>query len=57
MKTKFKMTISKETIIKMNGGAHRQALIDLGMYSIPTHKVCKNKKKYTRKNKYKNEYE
>ena len=46
--------IDKGKMQKINSGAHRQALIDLGMYSIPTHKVHKNKKAYTRKNKHKN---
>jgi hypothetical protein len=46
--------IDKGKLYKIESGAHRQALIDLGMYSIPTHKVHKNKKAYTRKTKHKN---
>lgn len=46
--------INKDILYKINSGAHRQALIDLGMYSIPTHKVHKNKKAYTRKTKHRN---
>ena len=34
---------------KSLSGAYRQALVELGMYSIPTHKVHKNKKNYNRK--------
>lgn len=34
---------------KLESGAYRQALVELGMYSIPTHKVHKNKKAYNRK--------
>jgi hypothetical protein len=45
--------ISKEDLRKMEKSAHRLALIELGMYSIPTHKVFKSKKEYTRKSKFK----
>ena len=34
---------------EIESGAYRQALIELGIYSIPTHKVHKNKKTYNRK--------
>ena len=34
---------------KLESGAYRRALIELGMYSIPTHKVHTNKKAYNRK--------
>ena len=30
--------------------AVRKVLIELGLYSIPNHKIFKNKKKYDRKN-------
>lgn len=43
------MKISKGYESKVEGGAYRQALVELGMYSIPTHKVHANKKKYNRK--------
>lgn len=39
---------------KQVSGAHRKALIELGEYSRPTHKVHKNKKAFTRKVKHKN---
>lgn len=40
---------SSEDKAKSLSGAYRRALIELGMYSIPTHKVHKNKKAYNRK--------
>ena len=43
------MSISKGYESKVEGGAYRKALVDLGMYSTPTHKVHTNKKKYNRK--------
>tara|TARA_R110000803_G_scaffold210248_1_gene281567 strand:+ start:236 stop:415 length:180 start_codon:yes stop_codon:yes gene_type:complete len=49
MKRVEKMKISKGYESKVEGGAYRQALVELGMYSIPTHKVHANKKKYNRK--------
>jgi hypothetical protein len=45
MKTK----LTKQELAKIDSGAHRQALIELGMYTIPTHKVHKDKNKYNRK--------
>lgn len=44
-----KHRMTSEDRAKLESGAHRQALIELGMYSIPTHKVHKNKKAYNRK--------
>ena len=44
-----KHRMSSKDRAKLESGAHRQALIELGMYSIPTHKVHKNKKAYNRK--------
>jgi hypothetical protein len=41
--------ISSEDMAEIESGAYRQALIELGIYSIPTHKVHKNKKTYNRK--------
>tara|TARA_R110000868_G_scaffold82514_1_gene232957 strand:- start:395 stop:574 length:180 start_codon:yes stop_codon:yes gene_type:complete len=43
------ISISKGYESKVEGGAYRQALVELGMYSIPTHKVHASKKKYNRK--------
>ena len=43
------MSISSGYESKIEGGAYRQALVDLGIYSTPTHKVHANKKKYNRK--------
>lgn len=45
MKTK----LTKQELAKIDSGAHRQALIELGMYTIPTHKVHQDKSKYNRK--------
>ena len=49
MKRVEKYKESSKDKAKSISGAHRQALIELGMYSIPTHKVHKNKKAYNRK--------
>ena len=49
MKRVEKMSISSGYESKIEGGAYRQALVDLGIYSSPTHKVHANKKKYNRK--------
>ena len=45
------MKISEGYEPKVEGGAYRKALVDLGLYSVPTHKVHGNKKKYNRKDK------
>jgi len=47
----IKIKFSKEAIRRMNNEAHRDSLIEEGLYAIPTHKVHKNKKAYSRKNK------
>jgi len=49
MKRVEKIQLSSKEKAKLESGAHRQALVELGMYSIPTHKVHKNKRKYNRK--------
>tara|TARA_R110000803_G_scaffold209419_1_gene279003 strand:- start:794 stop:976 length:183 start_codon:yes stop_codon:yes gene_type:complete len=51
-----RISITKGYNSKVEGGAYRKALIDLEMYSTPTHKVHKNKKKYNRKLKQSNEW-
>lgn len=48
------MKISKDEVRRMESEGYRKALIDCGMYSVPTHKVHKDKSKYSRKNKHKN---
>ena len=53
MKRVEKHKESSKDKAKSLSGAYRRALIELGMYSIPTHKVHKNKKAYNRK-QYKN---
>ena len=45
----MKKKLSKEQLAKIEGAAYRKALIELGMYSRPTHKVHSSKKKYNRK--------
>lgn len=45
MKTK----ITKKELVGIYSGAHRQLLIELGMYVIPANKVHKDKSKYNRK--------
>ena len=40
---------SKEELLKMEKTAHRAALIENNLYSIPQHNIHKNKKKYNRK--------
>ena len=42
---------------KLESGAYRRALIELGMYSIPQHKVHKNKKAYNRKQNQNNKWQ
>ena len=49
MKRVEKIEFSSEEKRKRESGAYRQALVELGMYSVPTHKVHQNKKKYNRK--------
>jgi hypothetical protein len=49
MKRVEKHKMNSKDRAKLEGGAYRQALIELGMYSIPTHKVHTNKKAYNRK--------
>ena len=57
MKRVEKIKESSSDKAKRESGAHRQALIELGMYSIPTHKVHKNKKKYNRKQNQNNKWQ
>lgn len=45
----MKAKLTKQELAKIDSGAHRQALIELGMYTIPTHKVHQDKSKYNRK--------
>ena len=45
----MKSKLTKQDIAKIDSGAHRKALIELGMYVIPTHKVHQDKSKYNRK--------
>lgn len=49
MSNRNQITLTKKDLVKIDSGAYRQALVELGMYSIPTHKVHNNKKKYNRK--------
>ena len=49
MKKIENIKMSSEDRARIESGAYRQALVELGMYSIPTHKVHKNKKAYNRK--------
>lgn len=49
MKHSCKIKFSEEEKHTINNTAYRNALIENGCYSIPQHKVCKNKKKYDRK--------
>jgi hypothetical protein len=51
MKRVEKLEIDSKKRRSIESGAYRQALIELGMYSVPTHKVHKNKKAYNRKHK------
>jgi hypothetical protein len=44
-----KLKLTKQDLAKIDSGAHRKALIELGMYTIPTHKVHQDKSKYNRK--------
>ena len=56
MKKMEKIVISVETLRKIEKTAHRAALIEAGLYAIPTHKVFKSDKSYTRKPKHKKAY-
>ena len=51
-----KIKFSEEERRKANSKAHRDALISENLYSVPTHKVHKNKKAYSRKGKHKKDY-
>ena len=56
MKKMEKIEFSEEEIRKMEATANRKALVEEGLYSIPTHKVHKSKKAYSRKGKNKKDY-
>ena len=49
MKTNFDLR-------KMEKTAHRRALVETGLYSVPTQKVHKNLKSYNRKPKFKKSF-
>jgi hypothetical protein len=55
MKTE-KIEFTKEEINKLNKAASREAAIFAGALSISTHRVHKNKKAYTRKDKFKKDF-
>lgn len=50
MKNKNRFKITKEQIYKMERAARRESEIEIGI--IPTHKVHKSKKLYSRKSKH-----
>ncbi len=56
MKKMEKIEFSEEEVRKMEATAHRKALVEEGLYSIPTHKIHKNKKAYSRKGKNKKDF-
>ena len=56
MKTQIKIKIDKVTLMKMEKTAHREAIVEAGMYNRPTHKVHKSVKDYTRKPKHRVNY-
>lgn len=56
MKRVEKHNLSSKDRAKLESGAYRQALVELGIYSIPTHKVHKNKKAYNRKQNQNNKW-
>jgi len=45
---KIKNKITAEDLRKMTNAAHRQALIDAGLYNIHKNKTFKDKSKYNR---------
>jgi len=49
---KKKMVITKDDLHRMDKTAHRNALKEEGLLQIPTHKVHKSPKDYTRKPKH-----
>ncbi len=49
-------TLDTMSIIKMERKISRDLAIEANVYSLPTHKVHKSKKTYTRKIKHKNFY-
>ena len=57
MKTQINIKISKDTLRNIEKTAHRKAIVEAGIYAIPTHKVHKSVKTYSRKTKHKNNYE
>jgi hypothetical protein len=56
MKTQIKIKITKDTLRKIEKIAHRKVIVEAGIYAIPTHKVHKSVKNYTRKDKHKTNY-
>lgn len=56
MKKEIKIQISKETLRKIEKTAHREAIVEAGIYQRPSHKVHKSVKDYTRKAKHKTNY-
>ena len=50
------INFNAEITRSMEKTAHRKALIESGLYSVPTHKVHKNVKNYNRKVKYKKSF-
>ena len=53
MKIKIVIKIDADTIRKMDKTAHRNALVEAGLYNRPTHQVHKSVKDYVRKPKHK----
>lgn len=48
---------TKQEEVKENRGIHREVMLEMGMYNIHKEKVYKDKKQYTRKEKFKKGYE
>jgi hypothetical protein len=53
----MKIEFSVQELLNIEKSAHRNALVDCGIYQRPVHKVHKNKKNYFRTPKHKKAYE
>ena len=53
----MKKVNSAKAKVKVDKGIHREIMMEMGMYNIHKEKVYRDKKTYSRKDKYKKGYE
>lgn len=53
----MKKSNSAKEKVKVDKGIHREIMMEMGMYNIHKEKVYRDKKTYSRKDKYKKGYE